>query len=264
LRTEPTWQSAGDEVINARFMPKVEQTNATLGDNSVRFEMFHECTANEKGARTLNHPLKRLAFVLFVLTTIALVAMVIGPASPLTVRRYSEWKDASGNQSADRTIVRLDTHCAGGLSGTVEAFAHDFIVLSAATNLYAGIGLQDDIAHHDVTIADKVDLTDEEYRSFQSQLSGNAKPCIGDGRVETKLCVETLSAVSLDNVLKSCAVAVRQNVQEQTEIKWYIAQNFEQHAPWTIIALVLDVAFLFMSVLYAQTLGRVVRWIING
>lgn len=212
----------------------------------------------------LNHPLKRLAFVLFVITTIALGAMLVGPAVPLTIERYSDWKDVTEGHSADRTITRLDTGCAGKLFGTVEDFAKDFFILEAATNLYSEVLLQDSAARGKVTIAETVDVTEEDEHSYRSQLSNNAKPCVGDGRLRTKLCVETLTASSLDSTLASCGSSVAQYRVDQTEFRWRVVENFEHHAPWSMVALVLAVAFLLMSVLYAKTLGPIVRWILKG
>jgi hypothetical protein len=80
-----------------------------------------------------------------------------------------------------------------------------------------------------------------------------------------ELCVETLTRQLFEEIVASCGANVGQ-VQEATiqGIRWRIDDNFENHSPWSWMALGLSAVFVLLSFLYDRTVGRVVDWIPNG
>lgn len=81
----------------------------------------------------LDHPLKRLSFILFLGCSLAFAAFALLP-SPIDIHNYDEWKDSIGSESKDRLITRIDTVCAAEKSGGIKAFTKDFQIINAQVN----------------------------------------------------------------------------------------------------------------------------------
>jgi len=210
--------------------------------------------------KSLNHPLKRLAFALFVCNCFALVALAVFPV-PVTIETHEDWRDITGVESADRQVTRIDTACAAQTVGGLEPFARDFQIIDAhaSDNKYASIITEEIIERGErFNIAPVVDLTDKELASFHALLSSTKKPCLKG------MCIERLNTSLFSSILASCAKQVGQHRHVVRETKWHIAKNLEDTAPWALIALMGTVLFLFLSLLYECTIGLLVKWIRTG
>lgn len=209
---------------------------------------------------SLNHPLKRLSFILFVCSAAALIGLALLP-SPVEISSYPDWKDAAAAEAPDRHITRLDTACAATQFGGVEAFARDFFIVDAysSENKYARVITEMGIERGEpFNIAPTVDLTEKEKAAFFSELSSAKKPCLKE------VCVVKLDAALFASILKSCSTSVGQRRNDVRNVQWRILNNLEDTFPWSLIAFLLSMGSLLSSLLYDRTLGPIIRWVRTG
>jgi hypothetical protein len=121
----------------------------------------------------LDHPLKRLSFILFLGCSLAFAAFALLP-SPIDIHSYDEWKDSIGSESKDRLITRIDTACAAEKSGGIEAFTKDFQIINAQVN------------------GNEYDFNAAVAKQQEDELKGALYPSTGNADVEAKL--QALSA----------------------------------------------------------------------
>lgn len=209
---------------------------------------------------TLNHPLKRLFFVLFIGSGLALLGMALLPA-PFEVSSYADWKDAVGSDTVDRQVTRIDTTCAGSHVGSIGAFAKDFFIVdaNASANEFARFMTETKIERGEAfSIAEEVDLTEKEKIAFGAELSNPKKPCVKG------VCVNKLDPSIFAAILKSCSEVVGQHREDKHRIRWRISENLEETYPWSLFAFIASLVLLLLSLLYERTLGSVVKWIRTG
>lgn len=208
----------------------------------------------------LNHPLKRLSFVLFLCGAVALMGLAMFP-TPFEISSYPEWKDAAASNTPDRHVTRIDTACAGTQLGTTEEFARAFFIVDAfsSENKYSRLITEMQIEGREpFTIAPIVDLTEKEKAAFFSTLSGEKKPCLNS------VCAEKLDTALLASILKACGTQVGQLRKDAHEVRWRILNNLEGTFPWSLFTFLLSVLFLLCSLLYDRTLGPLISWVRSG
>jgi len=214
--------------------------------------------------KSLNHPLKRFAFVLCVVCCASFVVMILLP-EPFTVRRQSEWRDTNASEEPTRVVTRLDTSCAAENVGGIEQFANDYFVLLGLDNEYGRLLVFEALASSDgpIPIAEQIDLSPLDELKIRDQLADDENLCIRNVRYQ--LCVEMLSQQLFDSIVTGCGVEIGQ-VRESTVqgIRWRIRDNFENHSPWSWLSLGGSVLFLLLSLFYDRTVGRLVNWIRDG
>ena len=208
----------------------------------------------------LNHPLKRLSFILFMCSGAALIGLALLPG-PFEISSYPDWKDATASEPPDRHITRIDTACAATQFGGLEAFARDFFIVDAysSENEYARVITEMEIERGEpFSIAPRIDITEKEKAAFFSELSNAKKPCLKGA------CVVRLDAALFATILKSCSTSVGQRRDDVRHIQWRIPNNLEHTFPWSLMAFLLSVAFLLSSLLYDRTLGPIIKWVRTG
>lgn len=207
----------------------------------------------------LNHPLKRLSFILFLCSVAILAGLAL---LPVEINTRSEWKDAAAADKPTRHVTRIDTACAAVQSGTKkEEFARDFFIVDAfssdneLTRMITEIKI---VRDEPFTIGPMVDLLEEERMAFFAALSGGKKPCL-EG-----VCVAKLNTELLTSILKACSTSVGQFRKSTHEVRWPIAKNLIDTFPWSLSAFLLSVFFLLCSLLYDRTLGALIKWVRTG
>lgn len=210
--------------------------------------------------KTLDHPLKRLSFVLFLLGAASFFALALLPM-PLTLSSHDDWRDAVGSESSDRQITRIDTSCAARAFGSVESFAKEYFIVEAhsSENKYTRFMTLDTIERGErFTIAKKVDLSDKERASFISNLSNPRRPCLKNA------CVEKLTPPLFAEIVSSCGESIKQHRHVVHSVDWHIGENLEEQAPWPTVLLCMGLVFLLTSVLYNRVTRPLVNWVRTG
>lgn len=208
----------------------------------------------------LDHPLKRLSFILFLGCSLAFATFALLP-SPIKYNVYDEWKDSVDSESKDRLITRIDTACAAEKLGGIKAFARDFQIIDAqvSENIFSLLITSDIIEKGEaLNISSNVDLTDKEKASFLLLLLKPNVACLKG------LCVEHLNSSIFSSILASCSSSIGQRHHLKHDSKWLIFANIEESTPWSLIALAASFVFLFTSLLYGKITGPVVKWIRTG
>lgn len=208
----------------------------------------------------LNHPLKRLSFILFLCSGALLVGLALLP-SPFEISSYPEWKDAAASEVPDRHVTRINTACAAPRFGGLEVFARDFFIVDAysSENEYARVITEMGIERGEpFNIASTVDISEKDKAAFLSELSGAKKLCLKG------ICVEKLDTALFGAVLESCSTSVGQRRDDIHDVKWRIPSNLKDSFPWSLIAFLLSVAFLLLSLAYDRTLGPIIKWVRTG
>lgn len=201
----------------------------------------------------LDHPLKRLAFAVLILSSLLLIGLLTLPTPFYIGSNATNWNDVEPGQSVDRTITRVKTECASNALGGGHAFAKDFWIIESIEDEYSRmIGLNDGTFE----IATTIDYTEQDLQRIKKQLSGTKKSCVDE------LCVERLTLKAFNSIVSACG----HNVGQHREVKlggidWLILEHFHDRSPWTFISLVLILISLLTGVLYETTLGRLLRWI---
>lgn len=210
--------------------------------------------------KSLDHPLKRLAFSLFILSSLTFVMFAILP-KPVQIENYSEWKDVVGTESTDRQVTRINTKCAAEIFGEVAVFARDFQIINAfaSENPYSRLITEDIIEKgQEFGIATEVDLTNQEMESFGLQLQTKEAICLKD------VCVSKLDAQLFSKIIESCSKSINQHRHEIRSTKWSLLENLETASPWPLISMAGAVLFLLLSLFYEKTIGRLVKWVRTG
>ncbi|WP_125198454.1 hypothetical protein [Guyparkeria sp. SCN-R1] len=190
----------------------------------------------------------------------SLFALSVFP-SPFEIRPQNEWRDASSGGGAQRTITRIDTSCAAKIVGGLEFFAKDFFIASSHVDKYGYLRMMtfDKIESGEkFTIAEDIDLTVEEKVDLANLLSTKEAICLGGE------CVQRLSFDVFKDVLNSCGTVVSQREFTSHIFVWRLGDNLEDHYPWSLIALLFSALSFLVSVLYSQTIGRLINWIRTG
>lgn len=205
----------------------------------------------------LNHPLKRLSFILFLCSAVVLAGLALSP--PAEISTSAEWKDAAASDTADRYVTRINTPCAATHIGTIEEFARDFFIAFSSEDEVSRVITEMGIERHEPsTIAPTVDLTEKEKTALFSTLSSEKKPCLKG------VCVAKLDPELFTSILKACGTSVGQVRRDAHEVRWRISSNLEDTFPWSLVALLLSIFFLLSSLLYDRTLGPLIKWIRTG
>jgi hypothetical protein len=210
--------------------------------------------------KSLDHPLKRLAFLLSIIGGLTFVMLAVLP-SPVEIETYEEWKDVVGTESADRQVTRINTKCAAEVFGGVAPFARDFQIIDAfaSENPYSRIITEDIIDKgQGFDIAAEVDLTQQEMALFDLQLQVKEPICLKG------VCVAKLDAPLFTKIVASCSKPASQHRHEISGTKWRMLKNLETASPWSQISIISAVAFLLFSLFYEKTIGRLVKWIRTG
>jgi hypothetical protein len=206
----------------------------------------------------LNHPLKRLSFLLFIGNGTALIGLALLPI-PLEISSYSAWKDAAASEIPDRQVVRIDTGCAATEFGGLETFARDFFIAYGSINEYARVVTEMRIERGEpFSIAPTIDITEEQEAAIFSQLSDTERLCLKTD------CAARLDAELFSAILNSCGTLVGQYRDDIHDIRWLISNNLEDTFPWSLAVFLMSVAFLLTSVLYDRTLGPIIKWVRTG
>lgn len=210
--------------------------------------------------KSLNHPLKRIAFIIFLLSTFWLLLLTLLP-TPFEIVTIPNWIDSGSSEKPDRNVTRIDTTCATKKSG-VANFARDFLIIDAytASSPYSRLVLHDVTSEKNsetftILLDEKEDISDEQKSLILSSLSKNKKPCWKE------LCVEGLDVQALNSIISSCAVIVGQRRSDDSYIIYNVQSNFEKSIPGSLVALIFSIISFFLSVAYDKTFGRVVGWI---
>jgi len=190
--------------------------------------------------------------------------MLLGLAllpEPASYRSHNYWKDASQDESIDRHITRIDTACAAKKLGSIESFAKDFFIIdslvdnSGVSKFLTLITIE---RGERFSIAPKIDLTNKEKASFLSLLSDLQKPCLKTA------CIEQLNLPVFTSIVTSCSTQIGQHRHIKYYFKWQIVDNLEKNPTLSLVALASALIFLFMSILYNKTVGRLVKWVRTG
>lgn len=181
--------------------------------------------------------------------------------SPFEVSSYPQWKDTATSETPDRSVTRIDTACAATRFGSLGDFARDFFIVDAysSENPYGRVMTEMQIERGEpFSIARAIDITEKEKATLLSELSKANKPCLKG------TCVSKLDTPLFTAILKSCGTSVGQHRDDVRDIQWRIPNNLEDTFPWSLIAFLLSVAFLLSSLLYDQTLGKIIKWVRTG
>lgn len=204
----------------------------------------------------LDHPLKRISFVLFICSGSVLLASALWPA-PFTVRSTDSWDDANASQSIDRQVDRIETACAAKLGGGHDSFSRDFIVLlTLAADDPALVSALWEI--HGFRLGERTDLTLPERAQILARLSDSRAPCYQN------TCVQTLTPATFYSILEKCSVAVGQHLNVHRSVVWRIDDNIKDHSTWFLAAAACSIVFLLTSILYTALLAPLVKWIRSG
>jgi hypothetical protein len=210
--------------------------------------------------KSLDHPMKRLVFLLFILSALTLIVLAVLP-NPVQVETYEEWKDVVGTESADRQVTRIDTKCGAEVFGGVAPFAREYQIIGAfaSENPYFRIITEDNIEKgQEFGIASEVDLTKQEMAFFDLQLQAKEPICLKGA------CVTKLDAPLFAKIVSLCSKPVSQHRHEISNTKWHLLENLETASPWSQISMTGAVTFLFLSLFYEKTIGRLMKWIRTG
>jgi hypothetical protein len=231
--------------------------------------------------KMLNHPLKRLSFVLFLLSSTMFVGCLLFPETTERISSYSDWKDGVGAEPesqtesfhldslfnpTERTINRIDIECAENESGDEKTFRRDFSIVETKANnnpYRLTVEEQIELGKFPMPLPPMVDLTEDETKSVRSQLKRDSYWHVPPG-IECETCIDKLTLEGFESILKSCSESVEQHRDVTYRTQSRIDKNLNDNGPWSGISLLSSVFFLFTSILYNKTLGLLVNWIRSG
>lgn len=208
----------------------------------------------------LDHPLKRLSFLISLCSAVALAGLALLPR-PFEISSYPEWRDSTASDTPDRSVLRVNTACAGKLLGSTEDFARDFFIVDAfsSENKYSRVITEIAFERGERSvIAPTVDLTETEKTKFVSMLSSAKRPCLKG------TCLTKLDTHIFASILNACSTSVGQVRKDVYMVQWHILSNLENTFPWSLFALLLSMFFLLPSLLYDRTLGPLINWVRTG
>ena len=207
--------------------------------------------------KLLNQPLQRLAFVILLITSAALIFVCLSP-SPVRVTSNIDpwvgptWHDSSGSEPKEREIFRVREDCADGVLGHQKGdFENGLRFVDPGNAEFENL----------LNRSFGPPLYPQTYNWTQENLDEIRGKILSCGN----RCDAVITEVGFQAVLASCGKNVWQTLQkEEIERHWVLAENFLSKSPWSFSLALVFLASLLCSLLYNWTLGPIVRWIREG